>query len=81
MHLHRELSSGSNEEYSRRKELIYEFWTHLYSDGDAGAATWEDLDSLRHEVTMVLSERPPNIHQAESLTARAALLISGQIEP
>ena len=61
----------------RRSRLIFEFWTALDNDGDAGATTWEVLDRLRDRVTTALRRRPPNISLADSLTAKAALLIAG----
>lgn len=64
-------------ESERKRRLIYEFWTALCNDGDAGAATWEALDRLRDRVTTALRKRPPDIGLAESLTAKAALLVAG----
>ena len=63
-------------EYERKHRLIIEFWTTLYDEGDAGAATWEALDRLRDRVTTALRKRPPDLRLAESLTARAAMLIT-----
>jgi len=65
-------------EYERKHRLIIEFWAALYDEGDAGAATWEALDRLRDRVTTALRMRSPDIRLAESLTARAAMLITGQ---
>ena len=64
-------------ESERKQRLICEFWTALYNDGDAGAATWEALDRLRDRVTTALCKAPPDICLAESLTARAALAVDG----
>lgn len=74
---HRRLLSVDPTESERRRRLIYEFWTALYNDGDAGAATWEALDRLRDRVTTALRKRPPDIGLAESLTAKASLLMTG----
>ena len=74
----RELSPAEPTEYGRKRRLIYDFWAALYDDGDPGAATWEALDRLRDRVTTALGRRPPDVRLAESLTARAALLITGQ---
>ena len=74
----RELLPLKPTEYERKHRLITEFWTALYDDGDAGATTWEALDRLRDRVTTALGERPPDLGLAESLTARAAMLITGQ---
>lgn len=59
-----------------KPELICEFWSALYNDGDAGAATWEALDCIRDRVTAALGKQPPDCSLAESLTAKAALMIS-----
>lgn len=64
----------------RRSKLITEFWTALDNEGDAGATTWEALDRLRGRVTTSLRKRPPDIGLAESLTAKAALLMAGYRE-
>jgi len=74
----REVLPEKPSEYERKRRLIIEFWTALYDDGDAGAATWEALDRLRDRVTTALRKRPPDIRLAESLTARAAMLITAQ---
>jgi hypothetical protein len=74
-----ELSPEELSERERKRRLVFEFWTDLYNEGDAGAATWEALDRLRDKVTAALSRRPPNVGLAESLTAKAAMMmISGQ---
>ncbi len=64
----------------RQSRLMIEFWTALDNEGDAGATTWEALDRLRDRVTTALRKRPPDISLADSLTAKAALLISGYRE-
>ena len=79
--LPRGLLPGEPSELHRRRQLIIEFWTALYNDGDAGAATWEALDRLKGRVTTALRKRPPDIRLADSLTARAALLVAGYREP
>ncbi len=64
----------------RRSRLIIEFWTALDNEGDSGATTWEALDRLRGRVTTALRKRPPDVGLADSLTAKAALLIAGYRE-
>jgi len=81
MHPLRKLLSVKPPEYEWKYRLICEFWTALYDEGDAGATTWEALDRLRDRVTTLLDERPPDLGLAESLTARAALMISGEKGP
>jgi hypothetical protein len=71
-----ELLSAEPTDVQRRMRSIIDFWTALYQDGDAGATTWEVLDRLRDRVTTALHARPPDIRLAESLTARAASLLS-----
>lgn len=64
-------------DFERKSKLLFEIWTAL-DDGDAGAATREALDRLRDEGTTALAMRPPDICLAESLTAKAMLMIAGQ---
>lgn len=71
-----ELLSAEPTDVQRRMKSLIDFWTALYEDGDAGATTWEVLDRLRDKVTSALHARPPDISRAESLTARAASLLS-----
>lgn len=77
MHHSCELLPKDPIESERRRQLITEFWTALDNEGDSGATTWEALDRIRDRVTTALLRRPPDICLAESLTARAALLING----
>ena len=46
-------------------------------DGETGAANREDLDMLRQQVTECLMRDPPDMRTADSITARAALMIAG----
>ncbi len=78
MHRKRALSPEEPTEFERKRRLIIEFWTALYNDGDAGAASWEALDRLSDRVTTALRKRPPDLGLAESLTAKAALLIASR---
>ena len=71
-----ELLLADPAEFERRRRLIIEFWQALDDDGDAGATTWEVLDRLRDKVTTALLRRPPDICLAESLTAKAAILLT-----
>lgn len=73
----RELLPDDPVDTERRRQLILEFWSALYEDGESGAATWEALDRLHERVTTALYRRPPDIGLAESLTAEAMLLIDG----
>jgi hypothetical protein len=74
-----ELSPDDPQSTARCQQLIG-FWNGLRTCGDSGATTWEVLDALENEVTGCLYRSPPDIGQAESLTAQAALLIAGFTE-
>ena len=61
-----------------RLQMIISFWNGLSVYSDAGETTWGVLDELRTQVSDRLSRTPADIDVAMSLTALAALLISGQ---
>jgi len=63
--------------FEDRQALIIQWWVELERAGDAGATTWEVLDPLRDSVTEALQGQ--DIRSAESLTARAMLLVDGTI--
>jgi len=75
----RKPSPGETAAY--RCSLVRDFWKALDDDGDPGATTWEALDRLRDKVTAALRRRPPDYGLAESLTAKAALLMTSRGEP
>lgn len=77
MHHPGELLSDEPVESERHRRLIVAFWAALEDAGDRGATTWEALDRVHERVRTALHQRPPDIMLAESLTARAALLIAG----
>jgi hypothetical protein len=60
-----------------RSQPLVDFWNALRISGDSGATTWEELEKLEHEVTDCLAGQMPDVERAESLTARAMLLIAG----
>jgi len=60
-----------------RIQTIVHFWNGLRACDDSGATTWEVLDSLEKKVTECMYHDPPDMQGAESLTAKAALLIAG----
>lgn len=76
MVIHAELSPGF---YPKDERLlaIKRWWAELYSDGDSGAARWDVLDELQNQVMDALGMSPPDIVRAESVTARAALIMEG----
>lgn len=69
-----------SDRWKERQWLIIEFWRELQRSGDSGATSWEVLDSIANRVTEALMQEPPDLNRAESLTARALLLIEGFIE-
>ncbi len=59
-------------------EWVIQFWNALRVCDDPGATTWEVLDSLEKEVAECLyGSEPVAVDTVKSLTAQAALLISG----
>lgn len=64
----------------RRRLLVIEWWTYLGPEEEAGATDREALEHLRSQVTDALSRDPPDLASAESATALAALLLTGQRE-
>ena len=76
MHHSRKLLPDQLARSEWRARLVTEFWTSLYSDGEAGATNWEALDRLRDRVRTALRKRPPDLCLAESLTAKAAILLT-----
>lgn len=60
-----------------RRAVLVGFWTQLELDGDCGSTTWEVLDPVRDRVTACLGFSPPQLDQAEHLTALALRLITG----
>ncbi len=73
-----ELSPDDPQAMDARRQQLIEFWNELRTCGHSGATTWEVLESLERQVTECLDHAPPDIGEAESLTALAALLITGQ---
>lgn len=73
-----ELSPDDPQATNARCQRVVEFWNELRTWGDSGATTWEVLESLERQVTECLDHAPPEVGEAESLTALAALLIAGQ---
>jgi hypothetical protein len=63
----------------KRLMRIADFWSMLHISGETGATDWATLDEIEREVTDAMYASPPDIDRAESLTAKALLLISGDI--
>ena len=75
--LYAELSPDDPQATDARRQQLVEFWNELRTEGNSGATTWEVLESLERQVTERLDHASPDIGEAESLTALAALLIAG----
>lgn len=61
-----------------RLEEVTAFWEALrVGSSDAGETTSDGLEDLYQDVVSSLSRNPPDIIRAESITAYAALLLSG----
>jgi hypothetical protein len=72
------LSPGCPPEHRSRLQNVIAFWNALSCESDAGETTWGVLEGLQAQVTECLSRVPPDIRHAESLTAEAALRLTGQ---
>jgi len=74
-----DLSSGDPPDRDHRLQQVIDFWNGLSCHGDAGETTWEVLEDLQTQVSDCLSREPVDLERAESLTAYAALLMSGRM--
>jgi hypothetical protein len=72
-------SSGDPPDREHRLQQVIDFWNGLSCREDAGETTWGVLEDLQAEVSDCLSREPVDLNLAESLTAYAALLISGEL--
>lgn len=61
-----------------REQSVIDFWNALSCESDAGETTWGVLEGLQSQVTECLSRSVIDLAKAESLTALAALLMSGR---
>ena len=59
---------------------IVQFWNEIELSDDSGAADWGVLESISRDVTEALDRRPPDLEKAESLTSRAFLLYTGDLD-
>jgi hypothetical protein len=75
-----ELSPGGRGPPNDSHRSIVDWWNAFSVCDRPGGSTWEVLDDIQRQVTECLSRDPPDIGQAESLTARAALLMAGLSE-
>src|SRR4051794_34945925 len=72
------LSPGCSLKQRQRVEGVITFWNALSCSEDAGETTWGILEDLQARVSNCLCNDPLEVEQAESLTALAALLMSGE---
>lgn len=70
--------SRNGESSASPRERIVQFWTDLDSCDDTGQTTWEVLGPMQQEVTDCLEK--DDLGKAMSISAKAMLLINGQIE-
>ncbi|MBN71542.1 MAG: hypothetical protein CME32_19945 [Gimesia sp.] len=70
-------SNGLSPGDEDRIRNLSDFWNEYGIFDDPGGTTREVLRKLQQEVTDCLYERPPDISKAESLTAKAQLLMIG----
>ena len=64
---------------SRRSDIV-QFWNEIVFSDDFGAADWGVLESISREVTEALDCQPPDLKKAESLTGKAFLLYTGDLD-
>jgi hypothetical protein len=64
---------------SRYANLL-RFWNEIDFSCDTGAADGGVLESIKQEVTEALDRQPPDLVKAESLTCRAFLLYTCNLD-
>jgi hypothetical protein len=64
----------------RRRQCLIEAWNQLDLEEDFGAADRGVIMSLRARVTEALAKSPPDIELADSITARAFLIIQSNLD-
>jgi hypothetical protein len=74
------LSPEERDTQERQRKAIVSWWNELRVGGDSGATTWEVLDALERRVSECLDRASPDVGDATSLTAKAALLIAGSYD-
>jgi hypothetical protein len=63
-----------------RRLVIVQFWSEIDTTGDFGAADGGVMDSIKRGVTEAMGSIPENLDEAESLTHRAFLLYTSNID-
>jgi hypothetical protein len=74
-----DLSPSGPPDEQQRLQGIIAFWNALSCREDAGETTWGVLEELQAQVAECLCQEPANLKEAESLTAQAALLMTGRL--
>jgi len=72
-----ELSPGGRAPPNDRHQWIIDWWNAFSVCDRPGGTTWEVLDDIQRQVAECLSREPPDLVNAESLTARAMILMDG----
>jgi hypothetical protein len=73
-----DLSPGRPPDYEERLQQVIDFWNAFSCLEDAGETTWGVLEEIQSAVSECLARDPVDLERVESLTANAALLISGK---
>jgi hypothetical protein len=73
-------SPGQSPSLLQRLHQILGFWEQLDVGGSPGETKSRELEPLKVEVMAALKREPMDVTTAESLTAYAALLLTGQTE-
>jgi len=72
------LSLRRPDDRKRRLESIIDFWNGVSCLEAAGETTWGVVEEIQAQVSNCLSREPIDLKTAESLTAKAGLLMSGR---
>jgi hypothetical protein len=73
------LSPGVPGDAQQRLQWVIDFWNGLSCCDDAGETTPGVLEDLQAQVSNCLCSEPVDLERAESITAQAALLLSGKM--
>jgi hypothetical protein len=73
------LSPDDPSDPKNRLQEVINFWNGFGCRQDAGETTWGILEEIQIQVTECLRQQSPDLEEAERLTAKAALLLTGRI--
>jgi hypothetical protein len=71
-------SSGGHDDIRMRLQRVIDFWNAFSVSGDSGQTTPGALEEIQAEVSDCLARGPVDVARIERLTAKAAMLMSGQ---